>query len=147
MFLERYEVKTSPDYTVFEFQSIGNKGTILKRIVYTKMDNFGIVYNLGFGDFNFDTNQIDDQIITDNGDKEKVLATVAATIYDFTFFNPDCLVYIEGSNNIRTRLYQIGITKYFNDIQNDFSVWGKFEKTWIPFEKNQNFSSFLIKRI
>jgi hypothetical protein len=34
------------------------------------------MYNLGFGDYNEITGLIDDKVITNNGDREKVLATV-----------------------------------------------------------------------
>ena len=41
-------------------------------------------YNLAFGDFNEETTEIDDNIITNNGDGIKVLATVVSTLYAFT---------------------------------------------------------------
>ncbi|MFY7789008.1 MAG: DUF6934 family protein [Thermoflexibacteraceae bacterium] len=40
--------------------------------------------NLGFGDKHPITGEIDDLAVTDNGDSEKVLATVAATVYEVT---------------------------------------------------------------
>lgn len=39
------------------------------------------LYNLAFGDKNPLTGEIDDKIVTDNGDSEKVLATVVAAVY------------------------------------------------------------------
>ena len=62
------------------------------------------IYNLGFGDYNAETKTIDDEIITNNGDSLKVLATVASTVYAFTEKYPDALVFATGSNNLRTRL-------------------------------------------
>ena len=41
------------------------------------------VYNIAFGDKDNTTGNIDDTIISNNGDSEKVLATVAATVYAF----------------------------------------------------------------
>jgi hypothetical protein len=145
MFLERYEVENNPDYTVFEFLSVGTKGTIIKQIRYSKYHNLD-VYNLGFGDFDEKNNEINDLVITDNGDFEKVLATVASTLYIFTEEHPEVWVLIRGSSKSRIRLYQIGITKFFNEINQTFNIQGLKEKIWYDFEKNINFEAFLIKR-
>ena len=41
-------------------------------------------YNVGFGDFDPKSGKINDLVVTDNKDREKVLATVVATAMDFT---------------------------------------------------------------
>jgi hypothetical protein len=117
MFLERYEVVINDDFTDFEFLSIGKKGIIRKTIRYEKFRGEN-TYNLGFGDLIGDTNQIDDKVITDNGDSEKILATVACTLYVFTLEKADVSVFFKGSTKSRTRLYQICISKYFEEIKN-----------------------------
>lgn len=63
------------------------KGVIRKVV---RFSNYGIdnVVNLGFGDKDLATGKIDDKVITDNGNFEKVLATVAVIIYKFTDFKP-----------------------------------------------------------
>jgi hypothetical protein len=38
------------------------------------------------------TGELDDLSITNNGDREKILATVAATVLDFTDYQPGALV-------------------------------------------------------
>jgi hypothetical protein len=145
MFLERYEVKISDHHTIFKFQSIGKKGIILKSIQYEKLqpENF---YNLGFGDFNEVTGELDDLVVTDNGDFEKVLATVATSVYIFTKEYPESWVLIRGSTPSRIRLYQIGITKYFQEITQEFNILGYFEGDWLPFESNKKYSAFLINK-
>ncbi len=45
--------------------------------------------NLGFGDKDLQTGEVDDTVISDNGDSQKVLATVAATVYAFTDKYPE----------------------------------------------------------
>ena len=92
------------------------------------------------------TGEIDDKVITDNGDSEKVLATVAATVYGFTARLPKSWIYLTGSNLARTRLYRIGISKYLDTIKEDFDVYGLENNDWKPFELNQNYAAFLIKR-
>ena len=41
-------------------------------------------FNLGFGDLDVETREINDEIITNNGNGQKVLATLVSTIYSFT---------------------------------------------------------------
>lgn len=71
----------------------------------------GIVYfNLGFGDLNQKTGKVDDLAVTNNLDREKILATIAATVLECTRHFPDIMIYAQGSTRVRTRLYQIGIS-------------------------------------
>jgi hypothetical protein len=146
MFIEdRYEVEVDDSITLFEFVSEGKNGKIKKLVRYSRT-NVKNMYNLGFGDKNEQTGKIDDKVITDNGDSEKVLATVAATIYAFTAQNPKDYVYITGSNEARTRLYRIGISRYYDEISNDFEVRGLQNNVWKPFKPNGNYKAFLINR-
>ena len=145
MLLEKYTVEINTDQTVYQFVSEGAKGDIIKVVRYSTT-NLKDFYNLGFGDLNKETGIIDDKIVTDNGDGEKVLATVAATLYAFTFQYPDAWVFVQGSNAARTRMYRIGITKYLAEIEQDFTILGLLEKQWQPFHKNQNYEAFVAKR-
>lgn len=76
----RYQYTAENELNLFEFDSIGNKGKITKIVQYTEMTVKGY-YNLGFGDLNPETKEINDEIITNNGDGQKVLATVVSTLY------------------------------------------------------------------
>ena len=78
--LEKYELKSGEQLAVFEFISVGSNGRIKKLVQYT-ITNSKDLYNLGFGDKNIDTGEIDDNVISNNGDSEKVLAIVVATLY------------------------------------------------------------------
>ena len=146
MFLDRYDVEVGSEMTIFEFVSKGKRGDITKVVRFDKT-NLKDFYNLGFGDKDEVSGQIDDKVITDNGDSEKVLATIAATVYGFTGRFPKAWVYLTGTNLARTRLYRIGIGKYLDKIKTDFDVYGLVEKNrWKSFERNQNYKAFLIKR-
>ena len=83
MKLPRYELKAEKTLMIFEFISEGKKGSIPKLIKFseTSLKDF---YNLAFGDKDDLTGEIDDIIITDNGDSEQVLATVVSAVYAFT---------------------------------------------------------------
>ena len=82
MRLERYDYKISQRFMSFEFVSKGPKGEIVKLVQYTKIDEKG-VFNLGFGDKNIETGEIDNTVISNDDDSQKVLATVANTAYQF----------------------------------------------------------------
>jgi hypothetical protein len=104
----RYEYSTEAELNIFEFESIGPKGKIIKLVQYTEMNIRGY-YNLAFGDLDVKTREINDGIITNNGDATKVLATVVSTVYAFTGKYPDAYIFATGSNEARTRLYRMGI--------------------------------------
>jgi hypothetical protein len=102
-------------------------------------------YNLAFGDETID-GELDDTVVSDNGDGQKVLATVAATIYDFTNVNPNAYIFATGSSEARTRLYKIGISNNFQEIVQDFEVYGLLDEIWEDFELNRPYKAFLVKR-
>ena len=68
-------------------------------------------------------------------------------MYIFTDENPEALIYAIGSTKTRTRLYQIGITKFIEKAKADFIIYGQIEKEWYFFEKDTNYDAFLVKRI
>lgn len=113
----------------FEFESEGKIGRVPKLVAFQPTNLKG-VYNLAFGDKNADTGQINDKIITDNGDRDKVLATVAATVYAFTDKYPDSWVYLTGSTKSRTRLYRMGISRFLEELNEDFEVYGQLDDSW-----------------
>ena len=80
-------------------------------------------------------------------DREKVLATVAATIIQFTDEHPNAIIFAEGSTLARTRLYQMGIAKFWEEIHQNFEIEGLINGAWEPFEKDRNYECFLLKRI
>lgn len=143
MKIDKYPVIIGETSMVFEFVSEGIRGSIPKLVIYseTHLHNF---YNLGFGDKDDATGQIDDEVITNNGDSEKVLATVASTLYIFLEKYPNAMVFAIGSTKARTRLYRIGITNNLVEIQKDFDVYGLLENGWQSFEKQTEYRAFLV---
>ena len=141
---ERYELREGLNAMTYEFSSIRPKGKIDKVVIYSEIDDN--VYNLGFGDKNIDTGDIDDLVITNNEDSQKVLATVASTVYVFLSKYPEALIIATGSTKARTRLYQMGISKYLDEITADFNVFGEKDGKLHPFEKNIGYDAFLIMR-
>jgi hypothetical protein len=81
MNLPQYEVTPDENLYKFTFISEGKNGKVEKIVLYEEI-NEG-VFNLAFGDKDITTGHINDRIVTNNGDTEKVLATVISTVYTF----------------------------------------------------------------
>lgn len=101
---EKYEsISGSSDSLEFEFISEGPNGKF-KKIVQFSQTNNPDIYNLGFGD-KLENGEIDDQIRNNNQDRNKILATIATIVYEFTSKYPSKMVFFSGSTTERTRLY------------------------------------------
>lgn len=141
-----YNVEVSSTFSEFEFTSNGSNGDVKNLVKYslvpTKDDSI-IFYNLAFGVNIGDI--IDDSAIINNGDRDKILATVARTAYVFTDEINEFIIF-KGSTPARTRLYQMAISKTLEVLLIDWHIWGMFENQWVEFQKNINYNSFLVKR-
>jgi hypothetical protein len=125
--LPKYQLKSGQELSSYEFVSEGPQGLITERIQFTLI-NEEQVYNLAFGDKDPISGEIDDLVISNNGDSEKVLATVIAAVYAFCDKHPDIWIFAAGSTNSRTRLYRIGISKYLEEINDDFDLYGEINE-------------------
>jgi hypothetical protein len=146
MKLPKYPLASSDKLMTFEFISEGQNGLIHKLVQY-QQTNLKDVYNLAFGDKDHTTGDIDDTVISNNGDSEKVLATVVATAYAFTDKYPDVWIYATGSTKARTRLYRMGIAKFLSEVKEDFEVLGERNGEWEGFKKSAEYAGFLVRRI
>ncbi len=155
MQIEKYQIETTVNSLIYTFESVG-RITIKKVVEYTKMNPFYIglpsnayVYNLAFGDWDDEINDFKDTTTSNNGDMEKVLATVADTANTFWNEYPNSFIYFVGSQpkgkeSLRTYLYQKKINRYFEDISNVAIVYGLTEYGWEQFITNKNYNAFLI---
>jgi hypothetical protein len=145
MKLPKYPLASSDKMMTFEFISEGPKGLIHKLVRY-QPTNLKDVYNLALGDKDLATGNIDDTVISNNADSEKVLATVVATIYAITDKYPDIWIYATGSTKARTRLYRMGISRFLSEVNEDFEVLGELSDNWDIFRKNIEYEGFLVRR-
>lgn len=129
MKLDRYALKAGRNFTTFEFLSEGRRGQILKVIQFEPL-HLPNLYNLAFGDKDIETGELNDKIVTDNGDLEKVLITVVTALYAFAERYPKTWVYATGSTSSRTRLYRMGINKYIDIVTTDFDIMGEHQSQW-----------------
>lgn len=145
MKIEKYALKAESSLTVFEFISEGPKG-LIRKIIQIQETNQANLYNLAFGDKDLKTGVIDDLVISNNDDTEKVLATVVAALYAFFDKHPDAFVYATGSTRARTRLYRMGITRFYDEMIEDFDLYGQIKNEFYPFEIGKEYEGFLAQR-
>jgi hypothetical protein len=144
MNLDHYTLFTS-DFQDYSFYSEGPKGRIKKVVRFRKIEDDPITYNLAFGDVN-ENDIFSDTTISNNGDTDLVLSTVANTINIFCDHYGNHYIYAEGRTVARTRLYQTGIGRLWEEIRADFDVWGYKDEHWHCFTLNVNYEAFLAKR-
>jgi hypothetical protein len=134
----------TPDYSVIDFISIGKHGAIPKRIVFTETE-LQNVYNLAFGDID-ENGDIDDCRISDNGDRNKILATVVKVVDSYTQRYPYRWIIFSGSTKERTRLYRIAIGINLEELSKKYEIYAFVQDELKPFIKNMEINSFVIKR-
>ena len=143
MKIEKYPLKAEDSFMVFEFVSEGPKGIVPKLIKFSETNLKGF-YNLGFGDWNDKWLKIDDLAKSNNGDTNKIFATIATTIMEFNKYYPDAIIFAKGSTSARTRKYQTEINKYLSVIEPVFEVFGSIkEQKWAQFQPGINYLSFI----
>lgn len=143
MHLERYPVEANETFDKYEFFSKGPNGVIKKEILYEQMGPKS--YNLAFGDWSDARKTINAGIITNNGDRDKVLATVASTIFSFVEHHPDAVIFARGNTPAKTRLYQMGISRHWYLISRDFYISGLYNGIWESFKLGKNYEGFFLE--
>ena len=141
MELRKYKI-TTVDYETYEFWSEGSKGRIRKIIRFQRLEIE--LYNLGFGDWNEKVQGVDDRVRSNNNDKDRVLATVAAAVIEFMKYHPEAVIYAKGTTPARTRLYQIGLHRHWREISLLYSVKGIIQGVLTPFESGRNYDAFVL---
>lgn len=140
------DVKSDLDYGVFEFISEGHNGNIPKRVLFTGT-TLPNVYNLAFGDIT-ECGNVDDLKISDNGDRNKILATILKVVKAYTDKFPERYVIFKGSTEHRTRLYRMAIGLHLEELSSMFEIYVDTSGEWdlVPFQKGLNVKAFLVKR-
>lgn len=143
MHLTKYPSRSNASHETYEFLSFGPKGAIKKVVRYTEIQPG--VFNLGFGDWSEAEQKVKDNIRTNNGDRDKVLATVASTVVDFMRHHPDAILFAQGETAAKTRLYQMGINANWIEINQLFEVEGFADGNWEAFEEGKNYKAFALR--
>lgn len=109
----------------YEFDSINDEKVVNKAVTFTQTPVKDI-YNLALLDILADGKE-SDMVVSDNQDLPTVLATVIKIIEKFLNKFPEKIVTFKGSDDRRTRLYRIVISKEIDKIKERFMVLGLLE--------------------
>jgi hypothetical protein len=133
-----YEFKKQGDFQ-YAFTSEGPKGSVKKVVTFEEV--FTGVYNVLLQD-EIGGVLSDDMVITGNHDALKVVNTIAAIIRNILGKPPVLAVYIAGSTEQRSGMYQRKILRELGDLQ----VLGRRtrDSEFEPVEKNQSYHAFLV---
>jgi hypothetical protein len=128
--VDKYETQVSGTNSQYVFISIGKRGRIEKRVQYKQMNVDGLpyAYNCALGDWIEVTRKINCDAISNNGDRNKVLATVVGTIYHYTNIFPNRFIHFRGTDEARTNLYGRIINEYHNFLVQNFYIFGVREQ-------------------
>lgn len=140
----RYVLTKDYDPSIYQFFSEGPNGLIKKIIQFQIIDIEANLYNLAFGDWDDLTQRIDDLVVSNNRDKQKVLATVAFAVMDFMRNHPDAVIFAQGSTKVRTRVYQIGVSLFLKEITDSYKIMGYVDMEWELFTEGVNYETFLL---
>ena len=142
---ESYDaVRIADDLSSIDFISAGKHGQWIKRIWF-QPSKFENVYNLLFGNLVAEE-EIDDFTVNDNGDRNKILATIAEAIDRYTRRYPERMISIYGSTASRTRLYRMAIGLNLEELSLKFDIYAEASDGFVPFYKNMEVTAFLVKR-
>ncbi len=140
---EPYELSNnSADNFELEFTSDGPKGRIIKRIEFRRIghtDSFELVFGNKTAE-----GKVDVYSVSDNGDRDKVLRTVADAVKDFLNVYPKRIVYFTGSTPVRTRLYQIAINHNFYELIQSYEIFAQQHEKIVTYRKNVKADAFYI---
>lgn len=144
---DKYFFTRTPKEYYYDFVSIGPKGEVPKRVCLSWIGGTGDrIYSLSFGDLDKVSGAIDDRAKTNNSDRRKVLATVAAAIMDFLHAWPRVRVMAVGNTPVRNRLYQIALVSVLDQIGDQFILLGSCCGEWELFRKGINYDAFMVMR-
>ena len=123
----------------FWFRSEG-KRTIIKCVQFDKMGDLSGLYHLSLLDFDWTTNLLMDNVVSDNGDLERVMDTVLHCVNLFLIFEPDAKISFTGNSISRDRLFRRQIAK-------SFGRWNSILKIQILIHKNGGIVFTVTRRI
>jgi hypothetical protein len=139
------DVEISSDKLEYKFVSLGPKGCIHKIIRFQKT-NADNILNLVVGNILKD-GKIDDCTVSDNKDRNRILATVLQAINDVTIKHAGKDIFFSGTTPERSRLYRMAINLHFEILSSNFNISGvSKDLIEVPFTKDVDYIGFLMKR-
>ena len=139
---EHYPFSSDEEGCFFEFESIGPKGVIQKVI---SIDHYkGDLWNLAFGD-KTDDGWTDD-VVSNNLDLMKVMATVVAAALEFSRRHPKRRICVHPLDERRKILYNAIFKRHYEEIGAVFDVFGQIRDSTFRYDPVFTFDEFYISR-
>jgi hypothetical protein len=119
---ERIDVPWALGY--YEFTSIGSHGHILKGVVFQNSEETPHLLDLVYGDVVEDI-KVNTSAVTNNGDLDKLLLTIAAITITFLSEHSTHQVKLNGISGPRTRLYRKFINKHIDALVRMVNIYAE----------------------
>lgn len=155
--MKNYKVTADEESCHFSFQSVGvdldGREHVINKVVELQRQTIVLdgvelnAYNLFLGDVLPD-GRFSDSTRSNNGDLDIVLSTVAHCVVQFFSMHPDAIIYFQGSDNVRTRLYrqQLSKSENYKRVTDVVDVYGISDERGIfAYEPNIVCKAFLIR--
>lgn len=142
MLKETYFYLDTEDKTEYYFQSEGPQGKIIKKVIFSPMDED--LWNLAFGDLH--NGDIDDSIISNNNDIVKILATIVKIAYEFSAEFPTRSIHIKPVDKKRKQLYNNVFRRNFEIISQTFHIIGTSNDIDEGYSSEKFYDIFKLKR-
>ncbi len=136
-----YNFTIGADALRFTFISEGPR-PVEKVVLYTDTD-WPDFYILSLADLEPD-GELNYLSARNNGDLERIMATVAQTLLAFFAHYPAAQVAFAGSTPSRTRLYQIVLARELQAASDKFVISGLLNEAIVPFVTNQTCDGFVV---
>ncbi len=139
---EHYELYPSKEEHLFYFVSEGSRGRILKLIHFTPTRYKR--WNLAFGDYR--NGYLDDQVVSNNDDLQKIMKTIIQAAYDFCEIYPERSIEIVPVDEKRKTLYNAIVRRNFETFSKSFVIKGEKGKRLFAYNPKENYDAFVFRR-
>ena len=140
---EFYPFQADDTRLYFDFLSVSPEKTIRKAVIFTPL-SARKMFNLALVDVSPD-GSVCDKTISNNGDFEKVMATVFQCVARFFEYYPWADVHLQANTPARNRLYRIIISKELSQIKKYYEIYGTNDSVTEPFEGEKEYHHYIIK--
>ena len=145
-----FNVRYNSNYRSFIFISNGRHGDLIKMVRFRELKGRKNIFNLSLGTVLPD-GRIDYPTTSNNGDRNKIIATVVQITYAFFEKYPEHKIYLTGNDTRRTLLYQRAIIYGYEELIRSFNIYGEIsmedeEDEFELFDKSKTYTGFLIEK-
>ncbi|QJD79353.1 DUF6934 family protein [Spirosoma rhododendri] len=139
-----YPFQEGPLEYTYRFESVSEQAVIQKVVLFTETSRAGL-FNMALVD-ELSDGELSDIVVSNNEDLIMVLATVFRIAEHFLNRSPSYGIIFQGSDERRTRLYRIAISRELAVLSKTYELFGFKNDRFTLFQSNQDYERFLIRR-